>query len=394
MSTDSIPDESVSRLRSADVRSYALHHGWHRAGTFRDSVAVFNRADGTLNQLLVPMDSGFDDFTLRMREALRKLGDTENRPVGAILNDLFSVDSDTLRFSIRSPQTEKGTVPLEGGLRLLEGARRSLLSAASSVLAPNNLYHQRMSRSEASEFLEACEMGQTEQGSFTVTVRCPLYAGESLLDAAATEDEPFGRKTTTILAESAARLVMAIDSDDPESLLHPVPNSPMVTANLCDALLRMQPDSENASLSLSVAWASSRPVARTLLQPVLFRSEHFPAIARIYKELRPEPASHAALFLGQVDELRGHIGESARREGEIRLSLLNEDEIVKARANLTAEQYALADQAHMQARKISVTGILDRGPRLSNLREVGEFRILSEELLLHLAGPGTIGPPR
>ena len=48
-----------------------------------------------------------------------------------------------------------------------------LLSEAHSVLVPQP-YHPRMSRSEAEDFLSRCRLGQTDRGSFVLTVACPL----------------------------------------------------------------------------------------------------------------------------------------------------------------------------------------------------------------------------
>lgn len=370
-------ETNAGRLRPSDVRAYAEQHGWLRSKNFKDRLAIYRHADRALDQLLVPLNDTIADYADRMRDVLCKLAEIENRPPAAILNDLLAINVDTVRFSVRSADTAGGTLPLQSGLGLLEGARRSLLSAACTVLAPNTFWHARMSRTQAEEFVDACQLGQTEQGSFTVTIRCPLTIGED--DETATiESEPFGRRATSTLMRSAAVLTSAIDNDQVDVLTQgPARDEPNITANLCDALLRMQPGDAQSSLALSVSWAPARP--RPPSDTVILRSDHFPRIDWLYRRLRPIPTPHAAPVVGQVDELRGVIGSDGRRQGEIRLSVLCEDELVKAKADLSADQYQIASDAHMNGDTVVVAGILERRPRLSLLRDIGRFERLAPE---------------
>ncbi|SRR6266850_6167848 len=231
-----------------------------------------------------------------MQEAILRIADDERRSPQAIIEDILSTHVDTLRFSIRSSATDRGTLPLEQGSSLLEGARKSLL-AACTVLAPSVSYHPRMSRSDAERFVQACEQ------------------------------PPFGRQATETLVESVSRLVNAIDHDHIDAVLLPTGTHAQVTANLCDALIKMQPDSENASLSLAVSWAVSlRP--RVTTEAIVIRSDQFTSISEIGKQLRGPPVTHAAPFVAIVDELRGaDQADDGRRCGEVRLTIYHEDEV-------------------------------------------------------------------
>jgi hypothetical protein len=69
--------------------------------------------------------------------------------------------------------------------------------------------------------------------------------------------EPFTRKTTGLLMRSPARIVAAVDADQAESLLVPVGDQPMLGANLCEAVLAMQPTGDGSWLSVGVEAAAS-----------------------------------------------------------------------------------------------------------------------------------------
>jgi len=380
MANETATDARLQKLRLHHIRAYAERRGWQRKDMFRDVLAIFDRGPGSLDQLLVPANPDFDDFAEQMNEVVVRLARAEARAAANVLEDLLSFDVDTVRFSVRSPVTQNGTLPLEQGLALLDGARRSLLAAACTVLAPGNTYHPRMSRGEAEEFVQACELGQTEKGSYTVALRCPVYSSDLSAAADATRDPPFARKATEVLAASLAHIADAIDHDQVDSLLQPGRDHVQVSANLCDALIKMQPEADQSAIAVSFSWAAAQP-ARVGTQQVVLRNEHFPVISGLSQRLRGPAPPQAAPFFAHVDELRGTMDPDGRRQGDVRLTIYHEDEVVKARTQLNADQYDLAGHAHMTGHAVVIAGILQRGPRVSTITDVTTFELLKHDRL-------------
>jgi hypothetical protein len=110
----------------------------------------------------------------------------------------------------------------------------------------------------------------------------------------------------------------------------------------------------------------------------------FPRISDVGKFLRNPSGTQAIRFFARVDVLRGsEIDVQGRRYGEVTLSIIlgDDDEIVRARAILDAQQYSIAVDAHMQNRYVVVTAILDRSSRLSTVRDVTGFELTAEQLV-------------
>lgn len=379
--------ESLRRLRLPVLRPYLESRGWQRAPDYKGALAVFRKSSNSTHQLLVPIHPEFDDFDEQMSTLISRIAEAEGRTERAVLQDIYATQVDTLRYRVISSWASGGTLPLEQGISLLEGARRSLLAAACTVLSPERTYHPRMSFTPAEEFVDACELGQTEEGSFTVVVRCPLqYSDEITIGG----DIPFTRRTTDALFGSVSALVGAIEQDRLESVMHPTSSSARITANLCDALLKMRADA--GSVELSVTWASSLPNPTRSSNAVTIWSEMFPRISDVGKFLRNPSGTQAIRFLARVDVLRGsEIDIQGRRYGEVTLSIIlgDDDEIVRARALLDAQQYALAVEAHMQNRYVVVTAVLDKSNRLSTVRDVTGFELTAEQLATFPVQPVT-----
>lgn len=378
MSYESLPGELLRAVTPQQVRSYALAKGWKRVPKVDGQIALFHRPESEFDQLIVPMEMSAVDYARRIADVVMILMEVEHRSMTEIVGDLLLPDADIVRYRIISPDAEKGTLPLQEGLRLLDGARRSLLAAACSVLSPST-YHPRMSRTEAVQLLDACKLGQTERGSFTVAIACPLRAVEQeqlLMNGV----EPFTRLTTTLLMRSAHKLVNAIEADQVPSVFKPEPGEPELSANLLDAILRMQPQQERSSLAISASWASVLPLpqAKAVPSTVKFRREYFPIIDDVCRKLRPSLEPTSSLFIGFVDALNGEPAEDGQMQGETTLLLAREDEMIRARADLNAKDYQTAIDAHRKAGFVKFHGLLHLGHRVHRITDVSDFQLVKK----------------
>lgn len=374
--------ELLARVSPNDARGYAKAKGWQRLSRDVGRLAIFQRADNELDQLLLPLEPQRSDYADRMADAIVKLVEIEGRPAPAILFDIANYDADVMRFRIASTSTEKGTLPLEDAISLLEGARKSLLSAAHSVLAPQK-FHPRLGRSEADDLLKSCRMGQTERGSFTITISCPLRSIEPEARLINEGAESFARQTTSMLAASVHRIWSAIQGDRAFAALEPEADQPVISANLCEAILKMRPERDDAALFFGVSWAAAepKPFQTDLPIAISFQGDDFGEVENLYDQLKPTAQSASEDFVGRVDELKGELTEQNERQGEVVFSLFDPatEEVLKTRADLNVDQYRLADQLHMSGGIVYVHGRIQRGRRVSRLIEIQKLEQFEPE---------------
>ena len=363
-------------VSSQNACRYALANGWQRVEYGDGGIALFDRPDSELDQLIIPLHPTGPDYSRRIVDVVMNLSEVENRPAEEVVNDLLMPGADVIRYRIISPDTDKGDVSLEDGLRILAGARRSLLAAACSVAAPVK-HHPRMSHAEATQFLDACRLRQTERGSFTVAIACPLNVEESLFDA----HEPFTRRATEFLMRSANRLVKSIESGKVDSIYEEQSDAPTISTNFCQALLQMQPEGERSRLAISVTWASTHPreAGPEIPRELTFQHDYFPIVEDIYKKLIPSHEPSSSLFFGTVDTLNGDVNADGQVQGDTRLLIAYEEEMVKARVDLNARDYQTAIQAHAKSQFVRFEGILHLGRRTHRITDVTGFEIMSAQ---------------
>lgn len=381
MQLDPQHGSAVGQIKPMAALQYAEGRSWERVPGITARFWLLRHREQRLRQLQIPMDREDPAFLDAMLDVIERLSELESRSASAILEDLLSSDADVLRVRVVSRDAEDGQLTLTADVELRQSTRRALLSAACSVVHPAP-FHPRLSRTEPDALLAACRAGQTEIGSYVVKVICPLHALDETLDLQ--EPKPFTRKVTEHLMVATSGLVGSIERSSVDEFLDAQLERPLVSANLCEALLQMQPDRDAGQVVLSTTWASDPhvrpPAVEVVPDRVVIKAEYLPEIERAARILRPPTtAERDEEFVGTVETLDGMVGDDGRRAGEVVFSLLSPDgETIRARANLNAEQYEEASRAHQGGRTyVAVRGVLLRGARVSRIDPVRQLRMLS-----------------
>jgi hypothetical protein len=350
-------------LSYEDARRYVESRGWVRITTRRTEVAVFRLGD---HEVHLPMDTSLRDYASAMALFARSIGDAEGRSPEQVLADLGASRVDRHRPA-RVGGNEPEGASLEAATAMLDGIRRALLASACSVLQPR-AFHPRMSLGDAEAFVAQTRFAHTEVGSFVMVVDTPTE-----VDGAR---QSFGRDASLLLMRSLAELTAAVRAGAAMRLLDVDSDRPQVSANLCEAILRMAPPSEAADLRFAVSWSPLVAPPPGLVGAVTVDRHMYETIERLATQLRPSESSVAGSHIGFVKELKGGPGPTGQPEGEVVMTLVLEDEtVVRARAQLDAPQYATAIEAHARSHFVVVQGELHRVRKGHELREVREIAL-------------------
>jgi hypothetical protein len=355
----------ASRIGYQEVREYLKHRGWVSVPSRRSHVAIFRSPGDGKFEVLVPLERELADYSDAMETIARRAGEFEGRSASAVLHDFLQPRRDIVRFALDGQATADGTIGLLDGLGMLSGAKKSLLASACSAKRPAK-FHARMALAEADAFVHGCHLGQTEIGSFVLTVETPHDTGSAVVVGSS-----FGRRATEYLFASVGRLADAIRQDTVPFLLE-AETGAIVSANLCEALVELMPKDESADLRLSSTWSPLLPQNKDIPSVVRIDRDMYESIEEIGQKLRPSDAPLPATFIGFVTELAGGF----LPEGEVKLRVIVDEEMLEARAFLTRIDYQTAAQAHLTEQAVSVHGVLHRGRRAHHIKDVTSFAVL------------------
>ncbi len=364
-------DATLKLVQPRAIKNYAKSLGWKPVDGVNGSITVLHDPNSELHQLVIPLDETLDDYEESIREVIQKLAAFDRRSFQEVLDHLLLPPADVLRFRESSADAESGSLSLDQGLRILEGARGMILAQAHSEIAAKP-YHPRLSRSDAGELVRRCRLGQTERGSFILTIACPI----EIIQNSLIHTDPYTRRVTQGVIESLSTLIDAADSgvidDTFDRSAHP-----KLSANFCEAFLLLRPTGDRSYLSVSPTWSKAIPAPTGHFRKELhLGQECFEAAESIASKLRVVPESKPDAFVGVVEVLRGQPDEQGATSGEVIFSLLIEGAVIRAKAELAANEYQIAGTAHLKNLPVYCRGCLIRSSRSNRLTDVSDLKLI------------------
>ena len=336
----------------AALAAYARAAGWSQQEPYRVHSDVY--IGEARPEIIIPRTERLGDYA----SVVATLIDTFARVAGqdelAVYRFLVTADRDAVR--IRAAESDDGSVKLNAGVDLIVGARDMLLSVACSLRQPQPVYRMGANR-EATDVLNRVRLGQTDQGSFVVTLLTPVVPPPmpALFPDPDDTNAPIERRMTRRLVEALTAAREAAEhtvAGEGGAFGRAVANG--VSANLCEALVRLiEPF---PALDIGVSWARTRPITTPA---TFFRFGRADAAllreaARSFRDRAPRPDVR---LYGFVRLLRR--GE-ADYDGTIGLMTDIDAQRQSVTAVLERADYERVVQAHGDRTPVVLAGDLER----------------------------------
>ena len=346
--------DALLAVSPAALAAYARDFRWERGEPYRLHSNVYTSED--LPEIIIPRNQEPRDYAGVVSTLIETFANVAGQDEMTVYRDLVTADRDVIRFCAIDLD-HSGSLPVAAGADLVCGARDMVLAAACSLKNPRPLYRSGANR-EANAYLEGVRLGQTDQGSFVITILSPVVSPPiqtSLLPEFDTREDPIERRVTTRLAEALSATRRATDDTNagsPDAFLTAVHEG--VSANLCDALATLT--DTLSRLEISVVWARTYPKheGRYFTRFVSHDSPILREASRAFRSREPQP--EITLF-GLVHVLaRGEM----ELDGTVSLRTSIEGNNQSVRAILPQSDYDRAIQAHRLRAPVVMQGDLER----------------------------------
>ncbi len=345
--------EALVAVSPAALSAYARVEGWGKVDTYGDYSDVY-AAEG-LPEIILPRTERLGDYAnvvSQLIEIFAKVADIDNL---SLYRDLVTADRDVIR--VRAGGKDDGAVALGDGVSLVSGARDMLLAAACSLSNPRPLYRAGANK-KANDYMRRVRLGQTEQGSFAVSLLTPVVPPPiqlPLIPGCGANHDPIERRITVRLADALNATREATEETvggDTVAFSAAVPYGASV--NLFEALVQLiEPF---PTLDVSLAWARTRP-RKKARDVICFSSDDAPILREAAREFRNrEPRPDERLF-GFVHRLKR---DKSQTDGTIALRSEIDGEAQTVTAVLNASDYERAIRAHKDRAAVAAEGDLER----------------------------------
>lgn len=376
---------STIDVTSLEIRDFAQSLGWTLVReALADGLFVLNSPNRDGTQLVFPKETTATPFAEMASVSLKRLCDFHKINCHRLLEEIREVNDDVICLRYFSSSKVVNSLSFEEAYQTISATRQMLLSAASSVVNPS-IFHPKLNRTEPQDLIKRTKFRHTQEGSFILTVAIPFehqLAKNSLFDGleGMPIEKSIGRKTIELVSVSSGEIVESIESNTIQQLYESQfqAEKPTISYNFCDALLRMFDKERELPFELIFNW--SRASLQNLPLPnvpskVTLPFSYLGKLEELKSYFLPAKPEITDTFYGTVESLNGDIGPNGSRSGEVVFNLLIEEEIVKAKANLSVEQYSDAIKAHQRGRAyVMIKAKLQLQPR-ARLENVTEFRL-------------------
>jgi hypothetical protein len=370
-------------VKALEIRDYAISQGWVLIKeALKDGLFVLDSPTGDFTQLIFPKDDSVSEYQDMAIVSLRRLTEFYKLPLNKIVEDIREVNDDVIALRYFSESKTVNSISFQEALDSIDATKQMLLSAASTIVNPVT-FHPKLNRTEAQDLIKKARFRHTEEGSFILKVSIPFELTHAPVTTlfGETIDTPFSRRAIEVISKSSNMLLETIEADSLKELyqIQSVNEQPLISYNFCDAISKLFDEERELPFQLIFNWSKASilklPVP-TLPQKVTFPFSHKNKIEEIREYFTPKRNDLQDDFIATVETLDGTIGEDGRRSGVVALSILYENEIIKARVNLNSEAYAVAVDAHKKGGAyVEINGLLKRNKRSNTIEEIKSFKL-------------------
>ena len=345
---------------------YLKDTGWMPFFTKKEYVRIYQIkiANGESFQVNLPMDKSLSDYKRAMYQAVETVAFVEKQPTEQLMLYLLNPNTDILKIRLDRKDVEVGNILFDDAIRIYENAKKLIAATAQDILHPQRFHQGRMDDS-ISKFVNSCKFGQTEIGSYIVSVVCPFaelneVEGFRQLSIFSDEDqcaESLTRQVTNRIMSNITSIRTNIDNGEIDKLASEENNS-IISANFYEALAGLNLDIEGADVEFTAQWSPVVKKNRSRYDRISLSHDYYQPISTTIDKLR-EHTKQAVKIVGRIKKLESSPDLSKRTSGKITVVYLDEKENKKtATINVSKEDYDKAIQAHSEGNHVEITGEL------------------------------------
>lgn len=376
------------KLNPLAVTKYLSETNWELYPIKRNDIKIFQyKKEDLFEQVTIPLDKKLRDYKNAMYDAVCKIAYVEKKSVEQLMLYLLNPNTDILKIRLDKKEVESGNIMFDDAIQLFVNAKKLIAATALDVINPKKMHYGRINE-PVRNFLSQCRFGQTEIGSYVVSVICPFVdfpktEGYKKLNAFFDEEQyaySLTREVINRLMTNVATIKQKIDDGNLESLANY--DSP-ISSNFYEALSGLSMDTEDTTVEFMAEWSPTVKSNRCKYNRILITNDYYEPIRTIIskmkeytnkrietvdkiKRLEVAPISDSGEYgiserteiVGKIIELKAAPIIDSREYGTIVIYVGDNARVKSVTVKLDREDYDKAVAAHQHGKAVKVVGDL------------------------------------
>jgi len=353
--------DMAEKINPIEVANYLTNTGWINKPFKRQGIKIFQYNTDSFYQVSVPFENEFRDYKSAMYDVVEKIAIVENKSVEQVMLFLLNPNSDILKIRLDRSDIKSGSIFLDDAINLYENAKKLLAATALDIINPRKIHMGRIDDA-VQKFLNQCRFGQTEIGSYVVSVVCPFTKlnddGYEQLSIFSDEEEcanSLTRKVTNKLMSNIYTIKNSIDSGNINCFYG---DDSTISCNFFEALSGMNFQTEQTTLEFIAEWSPIVKANRYDYNRLSVTNDYYSPISSVAAKIKAETTERSEI-VGRIKQVSAAPNIDNRINGTVIVVCIgNDNKIQNVKVELCREDYDDAVIAHQQGKTVKIIGDL------------------------------------
>lgn len=355
--------DMAEKLNPYVVSKYLDETGWKVFPFKRTDVKIYQyKKNASFQQISIPLEKTLIDYKHAMYDAVEKIALVENKSIEQIMLYLLNPNTDILKIRLNKKEMESGNILFDDAIKLYDNAKKLLAATVSDIINPKKIHYGKFDV-PVQKFLNQCRFGQTEIGSYVVSVVCPFaelsykdgYRQLSIFSDKEQCAKSITRQVTNQLMYNIATIKNKIDSGNIESLSSEQNN---ISSNFFEALNGLNLQSEDTTVEFTAEWSPVVKTNRCSFNNIKITNDYYQPISYVIDKIKQNTNKQTEI-VGRIKELKAVPIIDKRTKGTVVVVFVDDNSKAKTvTVNLSREDYDSAVDAHHYGKAVKIIGDL------------------------------------
>lgn len=360
----------VLELDLSVIKAFLINNKWYLHAKIESVVSIYHSLEYTEEEIVLPENKNVKGYFDLLMSLISKLQRTYNKTIEKTFNAITGITEDLIKVRVSHEDIKNGTILLEDGVKLVQGARELMISAVNSTIQKKRLFIGKTTQ-EASDYVEHLRLGQTEVGSYIVNVFSEIRKQKI---PALFEDMSFDRRVTEQVIQSIKKVSEVINEYKKNDRIEIFDEAVFdgVSANLCKSIIDISGADVKRDVGFDIIINNNIKIADKIFSYNIERGD-IPYISMGYDYLINKNELYGVEISGFVFRLARDEDEE---EGVINIAAIIDDKPRKIKVYLNQKDYENAISAHRDQKIVSIIGDLFIETRKAKMINVSKIKIL------------------
>jgi hypothetical protein len=362
----------IKDIEINELANFLINNKWTLDSTIPTISKIYHNSEYPDFEIVLPDNKNVKGYLNLITSAFLNIKDVYSTSIEKTINALGNVCEDTVKIRIIHDDVKYGTIQLDDGLKLINGAREMMSSSANSVIQKRKLFVGKMHNSTKG-YVDHLRLGQTEIGSYIINVYSEIRKPDV---PELFEQISYDRKVSMQLInsmEAMDELVEEYEKTRKIEVFDEAVNSG-ISANFCKSIIDLSGSEYEHEVKLEIQLNESIKIADKKYEFEI-PTKTIPILQKGYDYLVEKNQLDQIELIGFVFKLSRDEDEES---GVVNIATMIDDKTRKVRVYLSEEQYEIAISAHRDQKSVIIKGDLKIETRKAELTNVKSILLFDE----------------